>query len=89
MSKNPKNRWKSLKITNIDRVNLDIFWTTWGISIKYSGKIWLMIILEVTKIQGFTLSLDDAFLERPQLAVLGLKGWELKLVGNVKVSLTA
>ena len=33
-----------------------------------------MIILEVTKIQGFTLSLDDAFLERPQLAVLGLKG---------------
>ena len=31
-------------------------------------------IIKVTKNQGFTLSLDDAFLKRPQLAVLGLKG---------------
>ena len=31
---------------------------------KYSGKIGLMIILKVTKNQGFTLSLEDAFLEK-------------------------
>ena len=29
----------------------------------FSGKIWLMIVLEVTKNQGLTLFLDDTFLE--------------------------
>ena len=66
MSKNPKNQWKSMKIANIDREILHIFWTTWGISMKFSGKMWLMIILKVTKNQGFTLPLEDIFFEKPQ-----------------------
>ena len=33
---------------------------------KFSGKIWFMIILKVTKKQGFTLSSEDTFLEKPQ-----------------------
>ena len=55
-----KNRWKSINIDReIDREILYIFWTTWGIAIKFSGKMWLMIMLRVTKNQGFTLSLED------------------------------
>ena len=33
---------------------------------KFSGKMCLMIILKVTKNQGFTLSLEDTFFEKPQ-----------------------
>ena len=33
---------------------------------KFSKKICLMIILKVTKNQGFTLSLEDTFFEKPQ-----------------------
>ena len=33
---------------------------------KISGKMCLMIILNVTKNQGFTLSLEDTFFEKPQ-----------------------
>ena len=66
MSKNPKNWWKSMKIANIDREILHNFWTTWRISKKSSGKMWLMIIKKVTKNQGFTLSLEDTFFEKPQ-----------------------
>ena len=53
MSKNLKNQWKLIKIANIDREILHIFWTTWGVS----GKMCLMILLKVTKNQGFTLLL--------------------------------
>ena len=60
MSKKSK---KLMKIVNIEGENLHIFWTTWGISIKLSGKMWLMIMLKVTKNKGFTLSLED--LEKP------------------------
>ena len=70
MSKNSKNRGKLMKIANIDREILHIFWTTSGISMKFSGKMWLMIILKVTKGQGFTLSLEDEYWPP---AVLGLK----------------
>ena len=49
MSKNPKNWWKLMKIANIDRESLHISWTDWGISMKSSGKMWLMIILKATK----------------------------------------
>ena len=38
-------------MANIDRKILNIFWTTWGISLKLSGKMWLMIILS-HKTQG-------------------------------------
>ena len=34
---------------------------------KFSGKMWLMIILKATKKYRFTLSLEDAFLEKPQI----------------------
>ena len=42
-----------MKIANMHREILQNFWTTWGISIKFSGKYSLMIILEVTKKTGF------------------------------------
>ena len=86
MSKNPKNQWKLMKRANIDRGILYIFWATWGISIQFSGKMWLMIIIKVTKNQGFTIFLEVTFFEKPQWegggggsqivpspAVLGLK----------------
>ena len=33
---------------------------------KFSGKKRVMILLKVTKIQGFTLILKDTFFEKPQ-----------------------
>ena len=68
-------------IANIDREILYNFWATWRILMKFSGKMWLMIILKVKKEQGFTLSLEDTFFEKPQgwggqidpPAVLGLQ----------------
>ena len=33
---------------------------------KFSGKMWLMIILKVPKNHAFTLSLEDTFLKNPQ-----------------------
>ena len=55
-----------MKIANIDREVVHIFWTTWGNSMKVSGKMGLKIILKVTKNQGFTLTLEDTFSEKPQ-----------------------
>ena len=55
-----------MKIADIDRESLHILWTTGAISMKFSGKMWLMMILEVTKKHGLTLSLEDTFLEKPQ-----------------------
>ena len=43
-----------MKIASIDRQNRRIFWMTGGISVKFLGKICLMIILKVTENQGFT-----------------------------------
>ena len=37
-----------MKIVNIEGENLYIFWTSWGISMKFSGR-WLMIILNHKK----------------------------------------
>ena len=54
-----------MKIPNIDRESLHIFWMTRWISMKFSGKVWLMIISRATKKQSFTLSLEDKFLEKP------------------------
>ena len=34
---------------------------------KFSGKMWLMIILKVTKKHGFNFSSEDTFLEKPQI----------------------
>ena len=61
---------KCQKIRKIDenfgKENLHIFWMTGGLSMKFSGKVWLMTILKVTKKQGFTLSPKNAFLEKPR-----------------------
>ena len=54
-----------MKIADIDREILHNSRTTWGISMKYSGKMQLMIMLKVTKNQGFTLSLEDTFFGKP------------------------
>ena len=61
-----KTEEKSLEIVNIEGENLHIFWTTWRISIKFSEKMRLMIRLKVTKNQGFTLPLENTFLEKSQ-----------------------
>ena len=50
---NLKNYEKFMKIVNYDGENPLMFWTTRGISMEFSGKMWLMIILKVTKNQGF------------------------------------
>ena len=42
-----------MKIVNTEGENIHIFWTAWGISIKFSGKKWLLIILKVKKKSGF------------------------------------
>ena len=55
-----------MKIAITDREILNIFWAIWGISTKISGKMWPMIILKVTKNQGFTLPLEDKFFGKPQ-----------------------
>ena len=49
MSINPKNWWKMMKIPNIDIENIYILWTTWGDSMKFPGKMWLMTILKIPK----------------------------------------
>ena len=53
-----------MKIANIDTENLHIFWTTWGIltsrkDVTYDNN-------KSHKKQGFTLSLADTNLEKPQ-----------------------
>ena len=74
-----------MKIVNVEQGNLDIFWTTLGISMKFSGKLWLMTIFKVTKKQCFTLSLKNIILVKPKgkgqidpPAVLGLKNLDLE-----------
>ena len=47
--KTQKKWWKSMKIANIDKESPHIFWMNWGFSIKFSGKMWLITILKVTK----------------------------------------
>ena len=66
LSGNVKKSEKLMKIVNIKEENLHIFWTNWGISLKFSGKILLMIILKTKKNEGFTLSLKIPYLEKPQ-----------------------
>ena len=57
---------KLMKIVNIDKEILHLFWMTWRISVKFLGKMWLMMILEITENQGFTFSLEDTFSEKPK-----------------------
>ena len=41
---------------------------------KFSGKMWLMIILKFTKNQRFTISVEDAFFGKPQWWLGGILG---------------
>ena len=45
-----------MKIVNIKGESLEILWTTGGISMKFSGKTWLMTAWKVTKKQFYRLS---------------------------------
>ena len=49
------------KIVNIEEENFQIFRKTSGISMKFSEKVRVMIILKYTKNQGFTFSRKSAF----------------------------
>ena len=52
-----------MKTVNIEDESLHNFWTTWRITMKFSGNMCLKI-LKVTK--SFTLSLKSTFLEKLQ-----------------------
>ena len=58
-----KHWWKQLILTG---KSLHIFWTPWRTSIKFSRNMWLMIILKLIKNQGYTVSLENTFFEKPQ-----------------------
>ena len=66
-----------MKIVNIDGEN-PIFWTTWGILMKFSENMWLMITLKVTKNQGFVLSFTNTLLVKILVTVLCM--WASKWV---------
>ena len=52
-----------MKIANIDCPH--IFWTTWGIAMKFLEKMWI-IISKVAKKANFTApGLEDTFFEKP------------------------
>ena len=55
-----------MKIVNIDKDNFEIFEMIWKISVKFSGKIGLMIIIKVTRDQDFALFPGNAVLEKQQ-----------------------
>ena len=55
-----------MKIVNIDKGSLDIFQTTLGILVKFSGRTCLTTILDMPKNQAFTFSLENAVLEKSQ-----------------------
>ena len=63
---NVKKSKKLIKIVNTGEDYLHIFQTTTGIFMKLSRKMCLMIILKVTKNHGFTLSLENAVLQKQQ-----------------------
>ena len=65
-----------MKIANIYREILHNFWTTCGISMKFSGKTCLMTTLKVTKNQGFTLCLKDIIFKKLQRGVKQTCSWE-------------
>ena len=47
--------------------------------------MWLLIMLKFTKKQGFTHSLEDAFLEKLQGGQIDTPRWGLKLNGSWKM----
>ena len=45
-----KKKNKNFEVVNIDKKHLHIFWTTWGMWIKFTGKISLLIIQKEAKV---------------------------------------
>ena len=69
-----------MTIANIDREFLHIFWMTWGTSMKFSGKMWLIITLKVTKDQGFILCRGCNFSKNCSASVLIIKHFMVRKV---------
>ena len=65
-----------MKIVNIDidGENVQIFWTTWEISMIFSGKMWLMVILKVKK-NGASSSLSRRYVLGKTTGVGGGSNW--------------
>ena len=57
---------KMMKIVHIGKESLQFFPATLGILTKFPGKMCLMILLKVSKRQGFALSLENSVLIKPQ-----------------------
>ena len=53
---NAKKSKESMKLSNTEGESLHILWMNWWISMKFSVKMWLLIMLKVTKKQRFGLS---------------------------------
>ena len=53
---------------------------------KFSGKMCFEVLLNVTKIKSFTLSLEDTFLEKPQGVQFDLPPGILELTHNFYVN---
>ena len=69
-----------MKIVNLNEENLNIFRTTWGISLKFSEKMRLPIITKVAKTQGFSPSQENTNLEKPQNWGGGGGGGQIELL---------
>ena len=71
----------SMKKVNINE-NLHIFWTTWEISLKLSGKMWLVIKLNVTESTSYrSLLLKNSFWTKPQCK--DGSNWSSRLLGSI------
>ena len=71
-----------MKTANIEIGILHNFWTMWGVSMKFPGKVWLMIFLKVAESQSFNLSLEDIFYELTTAAALGLNKSTISLASR-------
>ena len=63
-----KKSKKLMEIVHMEEENLYIFQTTWDISMKFLGKMWLTINDNIKRHEkpGFTLSIENTFLEKQQ-----------------------
>ena len=61
-----------MKIFNIEEENLDSFWTTRGISMKFSGKKVAYDNIKGLKKQGFTLSLENTIFGKTTSVICSL-----------------
>ena len=52
---------------------------------KFSGKMCFKIILKVTKNQGFILSLEDKFFEKPQVGGIKFRNKEINCNKDVNI----